>query len=352
VGASLEKGITRKWIQLMAGAKLDGRKAAAIAQKRGQSPALVRALNESTFAEGGAFVPEVIAAGFIEELYNESAFLQAGPRRETSASGNKTFLKQNGKSAVAYAGELQAVATSQPGVSALSMSLRKVMGTVVMSNEWDNDSSIGASFAVDDLLAQAGQFVDLQCLQGTGLSGAVKGLVTLVQPANVITPTVVSGATFSSANVRKDLQACVTAVKKATKQGKPKLTWIMNTNCESKLMTLVGTGDVVTPIALELAMGKLLGYPVIVSDNVPGAESAIAAESKLILVDMNHIVFLEGAGLLGPQITRTSEGTVGGINLFEQDAQAIRLTQRFDLMARHEGKEIAVLPSWLSSTAA
>lgn len=135
-----------------------------------------RALNESTFAQGGSLVPIQESTEFIELLYAATLALKLGART-MEFNGSVAMGRLNSGATVFYVGEADNITPSQPGVGEIRMSRKKAAAVVPITNELLRNPSVGADAIVrDDLVNAMALRRDLSFFRGIGSTGQPKGM--------------------------------------------------------------------------------------------------------------------------------------------------------------------------------
>jgi len=317
------------------GGKFDD--AVKLAKKRGADPLIVKALSESTFSSGGAFVPEAVAADYIELLYNASVFLEMGPRRINVAHGNLTLPKLTGGASAYWLGESTNVTPSQQSTGQERLDLKKLGVMTVSSNEFLRDSSPSAIDMIRmDIAETAGVAVDAALLRGTGSAYSPRGLASLVH-ADHQEQTAGTTVAFITTDLIKAMQNLEDAnIRNAN------LAWFMSPRSKWGIMSKrdANNNEVWAP---EMRGGTLYGAPFRSTTNIPNNVGAGGTSSEVYLAAMNHLVL--GEDSLGVQIQISDTAAYhDGANVqaaFSRDESVVRLIQRLDLVERQGGKAIS-----------
>jgi HK97 family phage major capsid protein len=161
----------------------------------------------------------------------------------------------------------------------------KIAAIIAITEELARMSTPSAEASVrQDLLESISQFMDVQFIDPTvaAVADTSPGAVT-----NGVTGVDATGATV--ALVTADLSAALTSLAVAN-IGMRAPYWIMHTRSFNFLMTLRTTQDVYA-FRDELSQGRLLGYPVIASNNVPlrDQNAGGGTEGYIALLDASEI---------------------------------------------------------------
>jgi HK97 family phage major capsid protein len=328
-----------EYIGWMAVAGGDCERAWRMAKKHGGSKLVVRALGESTFSAGGAFVPENMAADYIELLYNTSVFLAAGPTRMSIANGNLTLPKLTGGATPTWIGESDNVANSQQTTGQVRIDLKKLAVLTAASNEFLRDAGPAAIAMIrDDIARAAGVAVDAVALRGLGTVYQPKGLRGWVPAANQ----------FASGGVTVPLITTdLTKMFRLIEEGKiisTMLSFFSSPRTKWGLMA-ARDGNNNEVWAPELRQGTLYGAKFASTQNIPNNVGTGGNKSELYLAAMEHLIFAEEPAGVRVDVSdgaayHDGSGVVAG---FSKDETAVRLVQRCDIVDRQNGAGIVQL---------
>jgi HK97 family phage major capsid protein len=296
------------------------------AEKRGLDSVFTRAMSESIMADGGAFVPEVISDMVIEFLYPKSIVLQALPTRQQTSTGSLTFAKITDRATSNWVGENQAPVVSQPKTGQVRADLKKIMGLCEISNDLFSDSPSSAEQLIrDHLLGGIATDIDRALLSGVGSVFSPRGLTSHCLAANKVTST---GTT--PAQIRADMTSVITKVKNANvPMTRP--VWIMGFTAEEFLYNLQDVNNSPIYQAEMDRSGTIRGARVLTSSHVPA--------QTVIYCDMSQMIFVEGTGALGSQLSSSSEAG----QAYANDQTVMRLISRLDFVPMRDGAEIALI---------
>lgn len=304
-------------------------------QYGGRSPEY-RALEGSTFTAGGALVQESYAREVIELLRARSVIRKLSPVVVQLVNGNFTMPKLTGGARATYVGEAKQITKTQETVGQLKLSEKKLAALVPVSNDLLMNASPDASLLVrDDLIAAMATKEDAAFLRDDGTEFTPKGIRHWAVAANVSAS---NGTTL--AQVRQDIRELIQALQGANvRMLRP--AWIMAPRAKNFMMWDLVTANDTLPFHDELAQGRLNGWPVGVTNNVPTNLGA-GTDSELYLVDMADVVIGDAMTL---QIALSQEASyTDGSNTrhaFERDETVVRAISKHDIGMRHD-ESIAV----------
>lgn len=299
-----------------------------------------RGLSQSVFADGGALVPEEFSADLIPLLRARNVIRQAGARTiEMGAS--LTLPKQTSSSTASYIGEGTVITPSKPGLGQIKFAEKKLAVGVVISNDLIKNASLSADAWVrDDMVLTAATKEEVSALFGTGTVYAPAGIETLIASANRFDMTAVDRTAPTLAEIRKWIAKCVRIVKQS-KVPMISPAWVFNARFEEFLMGLSdGNGNPVFEAALTA--GRLRGFPVYTTENVPDNLANFAAansdETRAFFGDFAQFVIAESRG--GMELTVFPDGTYeeGGVakSGASRDETFVRLLMKHDFNMRYD----------------
>ena len=295
----------------------------------------VRALQQSSFTAGGAFIPEnFVGSEFIEALRAESAFRRAGPRMVQLVNGSFTTPRLNGVTSVSYVGsEGDNLATSEPTFEQLKLVEKKVGVIVPFSNDLRRNAALDAMRVVtEDLIRTVAIDEDTQVFGGSGLAGLPKGIDNWIAAANTSTQT---GTALS--NVRTDVRKAKNGLDSANVPY-VRRAWFMHSRTMNYLGwdMVDGNGNFAFP-SLQSAQGASLGGDPVYRDNVITITGGAGSnESKIYYVEMSECYIGESMDMeiqIFENAAYSQSNTIrSGIS---RDESVIRLIRKWDFGMRH-----------------
>ena len=276
---------------------------------------------------GGFLVPEPLENAIIELREQYGQFRQ-NCTNVTMGDAVMNLPRVAGEITSYYVGENATITASDMSLNSIKLEARKLACLTTMSSELSEDSvvsiadmlarSIAYSFALKE--DQAGFLGD-----GTSTYGGIVGLSGALAAGSKTTAT--SRTTFS-ALLMSDFE---TVIGSAKMYGPNRKWYISNAgyfNSMQRLMDAVGGNNVMT-IANGNEQQRFLGYPVVISQVLESRTSGTSGQVACYFGDLQAGAYL---------------GTRRGISIaldssryFEQDALALRATQRFDINIHDRG---------------
>lgn len=198
---------------------------------------------------------------------------------------NVRMPRQTSGASVGWVGQGAPKPVTKLGFDTITVPHAKIAAIIAITEELARMSTPSAEATVrQDLLETISQFMDVQFIDPTvaAVADASPGAIT-----NGISGIDATGATV--ALVTADLAAALTAMSVAN-IGMRAPYWVMHTRAYNFLLTLRTTQDVYA-FRDELTQGRLLGYPVIASNNVPlrDQNAGGGTEGYIALVDASEI---------------------------------------------------------------
>lgn len=281
----------------------------------------VKALNETTGTAGGFLVPEEFETQVLMYMDEYSDI-----RRNATVLPMNTDVKRlnalTAKVSVAYTDELASITASQSTFGEPVLTARKLAGITTMSEELLEDSEIAL---VDNLARQFAERM-AQKEQSEFVSGVVSGSEGLLTVSGVTNVTM-SGSTFASITWDNlaDMEAALFAINKVEARNAKFYMSMTAYNALRKLKTSSG-GDYFNMPAVpsQANPATAWGHEIVVLNEFPTATAT--ATKFVVFADLKQHAFI--GDRRGLRMTTHSEGTVDGINLIQQDAQALKVTKR------------------------
>jgi HK97 family phage major capsid protein len=285
------------------------------------------AMTEGNDLRGGAVVPEVLESTIVELREQFGVFRQESTVVPMS-SDSHIMPKVVGELTSYYVSEMGAITPSDMTLTQIRLTAKKLATLTAVSSELDEDAvvsmaemltrSIAYSFALEE--DKAGFIGD-----STITYGGISGLNTLLAAGSTVTAT--SRQTFGVLTMA-DFEGCIGRVKQWAGSS-PK--WYISqagwANSMQRLLNAAGGND----LAL-LAMGPtkmFMGYPVVISQVLPQALTGTTGTLACFFGDLRQGVYM---------------GSRRGVNVqvdpslyFNQDALAVRATQRYDINIHDRG---------------
>jgi HK97 family phage major capsid protein len=271
---------------------------------------------------GGFLVPEPLANSIIEqrEQYGvaraECTVLQMGdavmnvPRLNTEVT---SF----------YVGENSTITASDPVLNQIKLEAKKLAALTVISSEMSEDSVIGVAEMLSRSIAQSFAIAEDSALflgDGTSTYGGIVGLAAAINAGSVVTAS--SRQTFGALTFA-DFEGMVGLAKQWRGAN---FKWYVSqvgwANSMQRLADAAGGNNVMT-LAEGASRFTFMGYPVVISQVLESRTTGTTTARALYFGD------LRGGCYMG--VKRDIQVQADSSRYFENDAIAIRATERFDI---------------------
>jgi HK97 family phage major capsid protein len=294
--------------------------------------AVVKALTTAT-----PVIPQDFTKDLIELLREQSVVRAAGARVMSMPMGQLTIPRQRLGATATWLGEGQDLTATSAGFDAIQLTWKKLGAITSVTKELVEFSPLDVeSIVTTDLVAQMALAEDIEFLNGTGSAYRPTGIIAQTASSNLLP----SNATVNFANVVADLRAVELALNVNLVYG-PKA-WFMHPGVVGFLKTL-SNGFGIYPFAEELEQGKLLGYPVHTTVQLPTNLGGSTNQTKIILAAVNDLIIGDA---YRTEVSVTTEGSwvesAATVNSFSRDLIGIKATNSVDFAMKH-GVSAAVL---------
>ena len=297
----------------------------------------------SVAGNGAQTVPIKYATDVIEYLRPLVAIRNAGATVIDTTEGNLSLPRQNATSTSAWQNELTTIGTSDIGFDMPVLSNHKLTTIVQASNDLLRRSPYGLDGIIrDDLVQSIARKEDIAFLRGDG--GSLTPVTGLLNQTLV---SVLSGSTLS--NSLDMVTATIRGAKKQlfnnlSRQIRP--AWIFNGDVANKIASVRdGVGGF--PFRDDIDAGKLLGYPIFLTQSLPSNLTGYAAGgggtagSEIYLADFADVV-------IGQTMNVQVDVSTDAGNAFVQDFTMYRVITEVDMQLRHPGSVVVTkVDSWL-----
>ncbi|MDE1914736.1 MAG: phage major capsid protein [Sphingomonadales bacterium] len=336
---------------------------------------VTRALVTSVGASGGFIVPPDYMNEIIELLRPKAVVRASGPRVLPMPRGTMTLPGQASAATAGYGNEQSPANQSQQSLNQIVATFKKLMGLVPVSNDMMrySDPAVDA-FVRDDLVKVLGLAEDFAFMFGQGTqdqpmgflyfanrwvqrnggtpgvwstSGNSTAAVNGTDPANSTGGNfITSNETYTLATAAAELGGAVNRLDAANVPD-DKRVWFMNPRSYNYLYNVQNSLGLYV-YRDELMTGKLLGYPVRKTTQIPtnyhDASSTNNDCSFVFLVEMDEAMILDSMSL---ELAVSREGMyvdAGGTtrSAFQSDQTIIRAITEHDFQMRHD-QSIAVI---------
>ena len=292
---------------------------------------------------GGFLVPTQFSAEVIEFLRAASVVRRLRARTIPVPSGTLKVPKLSGGATAYYVGENTNATKSEPTTGQLSLSFKKLITLVPLSNDLMRFSSPGADAIVrDDVVNAMRVREDSAFIRDDGTASTPKGLRYWAHADNVLE----ANGTASLQNTFTDLGNLILKLLDANI---PMISpgWIMAPRTEMYLKTLLNSNGYAVFLE-EMSRGTLWGWPYGITTSVPVNVGTSSNKSELYLVDFAQALIGESMNLVVDTSYEAAyhDGSAV-IAAYSQDQTVVRAIAEHDFGMRHD-KAVAVLTqlSW------
>lgn len=304
----------------------------------------VKALSTLAGGSGGYLVtPEI--GEFIDALGAGSAVRSLNARIIPMPNGAISLPGANTGATANWVGENETAGSSAPGDRMVTMTAKKLMVVVPLSNELLEDTSGLADRWVEEEAKRASEEAeDLAFIRGAGSSNSPKGIYHRVYASNLFNITHAAAAA-TAPEVYADVGRLI---RKQADQNIPMVRngFIFSKRTEWFLKTLLTSFTV--PLFASMDKGVLFGFPFASTTQIPNNLSVVgsADESEMYLADFQTSVIGEAGGskmqvVNGAAYYDTdSSAVVSGLS---NDQTVVTVMRRVDFTSLHSGKDQAVL---------
>jgi HK97 family phage major capsid protein len=303
----------------------------------------IKAHTEGSNAAGGYLVPEEFENDLIVLREQYGVFRPNCTVRPMTRDTLRIPRWKSGLTAY-FVGETSAITDSTQTFESVLLVAKKLGAITVISNELNEDAMVNIgdqvageiSFALAQREDECGFVGD-----GTSTYGGIQGVGYVLQNGTANVQYLEAGLSALTDLTMDDLHTAMAAIPQYADT--PNTAWYMHkTFWHGAVEPLIfaSNGTTTTEVVNGVRTPMLFGYPVRFTQVMP---SAIAADTT-----MAFFGDLSLAATFGDRrevtIGQATEGTVAGVNLFEQDALAIKGTQRFDINVHDTGSSTETGP--------
>lgn len=325
----------------------------------GERHPVTKALVAGVGGSGGFIVPPDYINEIIELLRPTAVVRAAGPRVMPMPRGTMTIPAQSSAASASYGSETGSIATSQPGLSDIVATYKKMTAMVPISNDLLRYADPAADALVrDDLVKVTALREDLAFLTGDGTNNSPRGYTSFANAwalANggtqgtwsaAMNSTAASGGNFVTSTENYTLATAAAElgglVNKLDTANVPdvKRCWFFHPRIFNYLNNVQNSLGVYV-YRDELSTGKLLGYPFKKSTQIPiniwDASGANKDCSFIILAEMTDTLILDSMSL---ELMVSREGNYIGTDgqwhsALQEDKTLIRGIMEHDFQMRH-----------------
>jgi HK97 family phage major capsid protein len=306
----------------------------------GENAPQTRALQQTSFSSGGAFIPEnFVGREFIERLTAKARVRGAGARSLPLVNGSATIPKLvTGATGYWQANEGDNSTKSEPTMGQVKLAEKKYTVLVPISNDLRRNSSLEVERIVsDDMVTVAANDEDSAFLKGTGLAGQPKGIYYWVGSSGRG-----NSAGTTLAQVRQDIRTAKNALD-TNNVPNQRRAWFMHSRSMNYMgWDLVdGNSNFAFP-SLQNSNGAMLGGdPVHQDQNI--SITLTSTYSEIYYVEMSECFIGDSTAMeleLIENATYDVSGTLrSGVS---RDESVIRLIRKVDFAMRHTASAYVV----------
>jgi HK97 family phage major capsid protein len=301
----------------------------------GESSPQCRAMQQSQFTSGGAFIPENFVGGeFIELLRAQAQVRRAGARSITLTNGSATIPKITGGATGGWIGEGENITPSELSTGQIKLVEKKYGVLVPISNDLRRNSSLETERVVrDDMVRVTANDEDTAFLRGTGLLGQPKGIYNWIPAAGKSN----SGG-ITLADTRTDIRV---AKNRLNNNNVPMVrrAWFMHSRVAEYLgwEMVDGNGNFAYP-QMQADDGAILGGARVYRDNNISITLGAGAATEIYYVEMSECFIGDSLELeiemIENAVYADAAGTIrSGVS---RDESVIRLIRKTDFGMRHD----------------
>ncbi len=305
-------------------------------QTYGESSPQCRALQQSNFTSGGAFIPEnFVGSEFIDALRAQARVRGAGARSLTLQNGSATIPKLvTGASGGWIGSEGDNVVPAEQTTGQVKLVEKKYMVLVPISNDLRRNSSLEMERVVrDDMIANTANAEDTAFLKGTGLTGQPKGIYNWVPAAGKS-----NSAGTTLANTRTDIRTAKNRLGIANAPNN-KRAWFMHSRSADYLgwEMVDGNSNFAYPQMQQGQGANLGGAMVNIDNNIAVNLGGSSNASEIYYVEMSECFIGDSLELeielIENAVYADTAGTLrSGVS---RDESCVRLIRKTDFGMRH-----------------
>lgn len=302
-------------------------------------PFVAKALNESSYADGGATVHTEIAGDYIDLLRSALVFTDLGIVVRPMSSNEQEIGRMNAPATASYRGELVAIVASQLKTGKLELKAKEVSAFTSMTNKLLADAGpLIDQMVRDDLIAVMALRTELAGLRGTGASDTPKGLRYLANASNILTMTAPAGSDSTFQEIDKDLSRMIRKAKGVDGQIK-KGGFIFSTRVEEYLYSLSSSLGVY-PYRDQLMQGKLRNFPYKTTSQIPENLGGGGNQTEVMFADFDKFYMGEREEVRIDTSREASFTDVNGatVHAFQQGVTAVAATAQNDFALKYDTK--------------
>lgn len=280
---------------------------------------------------GGEMIIEEYAAGFLDQLWDETVLPKLGIRFQPTSSGNLKINKIVEGVAAGYIGEGGTIDTSTIKFGHISLSVKKLMALVPISNDMIRYAHINTEALVrDQIIKELAQVADDKFFYGVGGEYEPLGI------SNTPGLQVLEGKDEEASRSMGLRMQAMLGKKNHSLDGAH---WVMGWDTYLSLQNEVRGSNLVN--AAELANGRWLGLPFHLVNRLEND----GANEDLFLIKSDEVTAIQGMNV---QIVPSTEATIrtadGDISAFAQDFTIVRALVEHDFKLNYGHAAVKATP--------
>lgn len=290
------------------------------------------AMSTGDNTKGGYLVPDPLEAAIVE-LREEYGVAARYCQPWVMSDGVQNVPKLGGEITSYYVGENSAITPADVSLNLVRLEAKKLATLTAVSSELNEDSVISVAEILTRSIAQTFATEEDKALflgDGTSTYGGITGLASALAAGSVVDAA--SGNTTFGTLDLEDLEAVIA---KRKMYGGSRPSWfISQAGWASSMLRLAMAAGANTGMSIAEGMPlQFMGYPVVISQVCNSALTSTASTIACYFGDLG-----QGA-ILGRR--RGLSVQADGSYYFNQDALAIRATERFDINVHDRGSASA-----------
>ena len=292
---------------------------------------------EKSDATGGILVFDEISMQIVD-LVKRYGVARANCQVMPMASDTKTFFRKTARVTTAAVGELKAIGATVAKWVPEKLVAQKLGGAGIYSKEIQEDAMANfGEIIARDLATDFAKQPDEALFKGDGTSTyfGIKGLLNKIGSAGI---NEAAGATLASITLQDFLDTIALLpdfASETNNQLEADIAWYCNRSFyyEVMLREIIEVGGTTPGDIVNGAVRGVGGFPVRFVNSMPKASAA-----STIFAYLGNMRMAAAYGeRRAVTIASSTEATIGGVNLFEQEAIAVIGTMRFDINCHSVG---------------
>lgn len=335
-----------RFVRAMAAARGDAEKAIDCLNKWGDADiaaavtaSMSKDLAAGTATAGAELIPSPLSTDLIELLRDATVIRRLNPVTIPMENGTITIPRQTGAATASYVAENAAVNATEPTTDDITLTWKKLIAVVPVSNDLlrftNPQNAVAADQLVrDDLVASLSNREDIAFIRDSGAGNTPTGLANVTGIGTDVSAGTTAGA-VTLAQVISDVRTQLTALKSAnSRMLRP--AWIMTSRSEVFLMTLQDSNGQFV-FRDEMANGRYFGLPYATTNAVPDNLGTGTDESEIYLVDFADVIIGDSNRIELTVSEQAAYNDSGGtvVAAFSKDQTVVKAIARHDIQVRH-----------------